>query len=195
MAFSETRCPGQPTTAVTQALLRRADELIRNDQQIPTSKLVPVLSVSKGSVNNTTDALGYSQVCYCWVPYSLTDHQKTVRQMCAQICTPIIKHIVKAFYHGSFTSNCKQKRQSVEHHHSAFPQKFKPTSSSGKNHGHCSGMQKGSFIETMPLGQNINSDLYSKTIKNHAEPFPKENHVRPTSDSSTHVSTYLQSIQ
>jgi hypothetical protein len=55
---------GRPTTAVTLALLERADELIRKDRRITTRKLASELSVSKGSVNNVIDALGYTKsVC------------------------------------------------------------------------------------------------------------------------------------
>jgi hypothetical protein len=54
---------GRPTTAVTPALLQRADELIRKNQQITTRKLATELSVSKGNVNNIIDALGYAKVC------------------------------------------------------------------------------------------------------------------------------------
>jgi hypothetical protein len=54
---------GRPTTAVTPLLLQRADELIRKDRLITTRKLATELSASKGSVNNTIDALGYAKVC------------------------------------------------------------------------------------------------------------------------------------
>jgi hypothetical protein len=47
---------GRPTTAVTPALLQRADELIRKDRRITTRKLATELSVSNGSVNNVIDA-------------------------------------------------------------------------------------------------------------------------------------------
>jgi transposase len=52
----------RPTTAVTPPLLQSADELIRKDLRITNRKLATELSVSKGSVNNVIDALGYAKV-------------------------------------------------------------------------------------------------------------------------------------
>ena len=75
---SRGQCHGRPTTAVTQALLQCADELIQNDRQIIVSKLKTELWLSKGSVN-ITDALDYSKVCGHWVSWCLTDYHKTVR--------------------------------------------------------------------------------------------------------------------
>jgi hypothetical protein len=60
--LSDTPRSGQPTTAVTPALLQRAYELIQKDRWITTRKLATELSVSKGSVNNITDALGHAKV-------------------------------------------------------------------------------------------------------------------------------------
>jgi hypothetical protein len=77
---------GWPTTAVTPALLR-ADELIRKDRRITTSKPATELSVSKGSVKNITDALGYAKVCACWVPRSLTDDHKTLQK---EVCSDLL---------------------------------------------------------------------------------------------------------
>jgi hypothetical protein len=71
---------GRPTTAVTPALLQRADEQIRKDQRITTRKLATKLSVSKGCVNNIIDALGYAKVCACRVPRRLADDHKTVQK-------------------------------------------------------------------------------------------------------------------
>jgi len=49
---------GQPTTAVTQALLQHADQLIQKECQTKTRKLANEISVSKESVNNITDTVG-----------------------------------------------------------------------------------------------------------------------------------------
>lgn len=59
---------GWPITLVTQAMLQCADELIQNVEWVTTTKLATGLSVFKGSVDNTNDALLYSEVCACWVP-------------------------------------------------------------------------------------------------------------------------------
>jgi DNA-binding MarR family transcriptional regulator len=55
---------GRPTTAASLALLQRADELIRKDRRITARKLATELSVSKGSVNNIIDALGYAKFAH-----------------------------------------------------------------------------------------------------------------------------------
>jgi len=59
---------GWPITLVTQAMLQYDDELIKNAERVKTTKLATGLSVSKGSVDNTNDALLYSEVCAFWVP-------------------------------------------------------------------------------------------------------------------------------
>jgi hypothetical protein len=74
-------------TAVARALLWCADELIQNDRWLTTAKFVIGPSVSKGSMNNIIDALGYSKVCACWVPRSLTDYNKTVRK---EVCSDLL---------------------------------------------------------------------------------------------------------
>jgi len=53
----DVRHSGWPITLVTQAMLQCADELIQNVERITTTKLETELSVSKGSVDNTNDAL------------------------------------------------------------------------------------------------------------------------------------------
>jgi hypothetical protein len=60
--LSDASLSDRPTTAVTSPLLQRADELIRKDLRITNRKLATELSVSKGSVNNVIDALGYAKV-------------------------------------------------------------------------------------------------------------------------------------
>jgi hypothetical protein len=65
------------STAVTQALLQGADELIQDYPRITTRKPETKLSVSSGSVNTIIDALGDSKVCDRWVPRSLPDYDKT----------------------------------------------------------------------------------------------------------------------
>jgi hypothetical protein len=70
-------CPsGLPTIAVTQVLFQCADDFIQNHRLITTKNLETEFSVSKGSANNITDALGYSKVCPYWVPQP--DYHKTV---------------------------------------------------------------------------------------------------------------------
>jgi hypothetical protein len=77
----------RPTTAVTPALLLRADKLIRKDRRITTRKLATELSSSKGSVNNVIDALGYAKVCARWIPRNFTDDHKTVRK---KVCSDFL---------------------------------------------------------------------------------------------------------
>lgn len=71
--LTNARRSAQPTTAVTQLLLQRADELTPNDRLMTTRKLVTKLAVSKREINNIFDALGYSEVCGCWVPWGLAN--------------------------------------------------------------------------------------------------------------------------
>jgi hypothetical protein len=78
---------GRQTTAVTPALLQHADELIRKDRWITTRKLANELSVSKGSVKNITDAIGYAKVCARWVPRSPTNDHITVRK---ELCSDLL---------------------------------------------------------------------------------------------------------
>jgi hypothetical protein len=51
--------------------------------------LVTELSVSKGSVDNITDALGYSKMCAHWVPQSLTNSHKTEWQ---EVWSDLVSH-------------------------------------------------------------------------------------------------------
>lgn len=89
MERNDARRSGQPTTAaaVTQQLLQRADELIRNDQRFTIRKYATELSVSTERVSNFTDVLGYSKVCLCRVPRSPTDYRKTVRK---EVCSDLL---------------------------------------------------------------------------------------------------------
>jgi len=45
---------------------------------ITTGKLATELSVSKGSVNNSTNIVAYFRIYAYWVVCSLTDYHKTV---------------------------------------------------------------------------------------------------------------------
>jgi hypothetical protein len=94
--------------------------------------------VSKESVNNTIDAIGYSKVYACWVPRSLTDYHKTVWK---EVCSYLLSHYKadgKSFCHssslgmkhGSITFNRRQKVQC--HHPASQKNKFKATPSAGK---------------------------------------------------------------
>jgi histone-lysine N-methyltransferase SETMAR len=92
-------------------------------------------------VNNVIDALGYAKLCARWVPRSLTDDQKTVRQeVCSDLLScheahgeSFLSQIVTGVEAWTHHFEPETKRQSVEWHHPTSPRrKFMVIPSPGK---------------------------------------------------------------
>jgi hypothetical protein len=128
--------------------------------------------VSKGSVNNIINALGYAKVCARWVPRSLTDDQKTVRK---EVFSDLLSHYEadgESFLSRIVTGDeiwihhlePETKRQSVEWRHPTSPlrKKFKVTLQQGKSLPlFFLGAEGVILVDIMLRGQTINSSVHS----------------------------------
>ena len=167
---------GRPPTALTPAVLQRAETLIRDDRRITTRQLAAQLGIAIGSVSSIVHQLGYSKVCARWVPRSLTDDHKEQRKI---TCTELLARyeadgddFLSCIVTGDETwvhhYEPETKRQSMEWHRTTSPRKkkFKTTPSAGKVMATVFWDSEGVIlIDVLPHGETINSEVYVQTLK------------------------------
>ena len=149
---------------------------VKVTNKLQPKKLANELSVLKGSANNTTTALGYSKMYACWVPWSLTEHHKSVQK---EVCLDLFSQNRadgKSFLSQIITGDKTQihhfepqiKRQLMEWHHPTSPQKktVRATTSAEKSWPNIFWEEEGVILAyIMSCGQTINSNVYIWTLK------------------------------
>jgi hypothetical protein len=92
-------------------------------------------------VDNINDALWYSEVCACWLPWGLINYNSTVwKEVCSDFLSSY-EYDGESYFHGLWlgtkhwyiTLNCNEMAVIVDcHHPTSQTKKFKATLSAGK---------------------------------------------------------------
>ena len=78
-------CPGRPKTSVTKANIAAVKIVVEQDARLSVKDIASCTSISEGSVQTILKKrLDLRKVCARWVPYLLTEEQKTQLLKCAQ---------------------------------------------------------------------------------------------------------------
>ena len=77
--------PGRPKTSVTKANIAAVKIVVEQDAQLSVKDIASCTGISEGSVQTILKKrLDLRKVCARWVPYLLTEEQKTQRFKCAR---------------------------------------------------------------------------------------------------------------
>ena len=78
-------CPGRPKTSVTKANIAAVKIVVEQDAQLSVKDIASCTGISEGSVQTILKKhLDMRKVCARWVPYLLTEEQKTQGLKCAR---------------------------------------------------------------------------------------------------------------
>jgi hypothetical protein len=80
---------GRPVSVTDDKHQKQVDELIKHDRRITQKQTAGRLGMSKERVGSIIGLLGYTKVCYRWVPCMLTPENKQKR---VEICEELLKH-------------------------------------------------------------------------------------------------------
>jgi histone-lysine N-methyltransferase SETMAR len=167
---------GRPSTAVTEANVEKAEELLKEDRRLSLRDLSFSLGVSMERTHRIVmDCLKMRRVCARWVPHDLTDEQRRKR---VEICH---RHKAQALADPQFLNSVitcdefwirhcdlKTKQQSLvwKHKDSPPPKKFRMNPSADKIMLILFFDAKGIILQHwVPPGQTVSGQYYATILR------------------------------
>jgi hypothetical protein len=157
---------------------KQVDELIKHDRHITQKQIAGRLGMSKESVGYIIGLLGYTKICFRWVPRMLTPEKKRKekKRKGVEICEELLKRYredgdqLLGMSHGFIILTLKKKTEhAIQAHFISSPERIQNSAICRQDSFDCFFVfwdsQRVYMKEFLKAGNTVNSARYIETIK------------------------------